>query len=190
MSVKMSKIACQQCGADLEVNEEVRFLTCRYCNSRLEIVHDPSVSYSRILDQLVQKQTSIENELKLIRLHRKLHELEQGWESYRQSVSSRAKDGQLVDPSMRISALPMLASIPVGIVLMILVGESLNWIAGGLCFPIPVFLGFFISGSLQRKKNEFLGMRHRFLQQRTSLKGVIHGLEKNGAMRPMKRSGG
>ena len=50
--MKITKVCCQGCGADLPVDESIRFGTCNYCHARLEIVHDPTVTHTRLLEDI------------------------------------------------------------------------------------------------------------------------------------------
>ena len=36
--MKTRRVCCQGCGANLEVDETIRFVTCNYCDARLEVV--------------------------------------------------------------------------------------------------------------------------------------------------------
>lgn len=48
-SMKITKVCCQGCGADLEVDEEIRFVNCNYCGAKLEVVHDATTTHTRLL---------------------------------------------------------------------------------------------------------------------------------------------
>ena len=50
--MKVTKACCQGCGADLQIDETIRFVTCNYCNARLEVVHDTTVTHTRQLDKI------------------------------------------------------------------------------------------------------------------------------------------
>jgi hypothetical protein len=42
----VTKVCCQSCGADLQIDESIRYVTCNYCNSVLEVVHGASVTHT------------------------------------------------------------------------------------------------------------------------------------------------
>lgn len=188
MPVKVTKVACQQCGADLEVDESVRFVTCRYCSSRLEIVHDPTVAYSKVLEEVVQRQDSMEREVRILKLERELRRLEERWESYRQASCSRLKDGRLVEPSVLSGYVAFL----IGGVAMIIVTRyffEVSAIGGGLAGLVVGVIAYFIGRGLIQSANRFQRARYNYLQERSRISGEMYGIERQGIMPRMKRSG-
>jgi DNA-directed RNA polymerase subunit RPC12/RpoP len=92
MDTRVMKLCCQGCGADLQVTEEVRFVTCNYCQSKLEIVRDASVTHTRVLEKLERTTERIAGNLKVIELQNDLERLDREWERVRQSLMTRGKD--------------------------------------------------------------------------------------------------
>lgn len=91
--MKVKRVCCQGCGADLQVDETVRFVTCNYCHARLEIVHDSTVTHSRLLEDLGRSTRRMEGNLRVIELQNDLERLDREWEHRRQSLMIRNKDG-------------------------------------------------------------------------------------------------
>ena len=189
VSVKITRIACQQCGADLDVSADIRFVTCRYCSSRLEIVHEPTVAYSKQLEDLAARTEEVERELRMLRLHRELDALDESWESFRRAVSSRSRDGRLVEPdSTAAASLPGLAAAGASVMIAVIALSGNHPLL--LLAMIPVLgLGVLLTRTGFRKVDLFRRTRARYLQRRTQLSGEIHGLGKSGRLPPMKRSG-
>ena len=94
------KLCCQGCGATLPIDEGVRFLTCNYCHSRLEVVRDRETTHTKLLDGLEARTSRIERKLDVVELRSRLSELDAAWNRYRESVSSRDKAGNLHPPAM------------------------------------------------------------------------------------------
>lgn len=55
-----AKIACANCGASLSLPEGVRYVTCEYCGSSLEIKRSNGAAYSEIKEQLDQLKEGIQ----------------------------------------------------------------------------------------------------------------------------------
>ena len=189
MAAKISKVACQGCGAVLEVDESVRFVTCRYCASRLEICHDPSTIYSKLLEDVVRTQKSAERELRLIRLERQLDRLDKTWKSFADSVSRKAKDGTLHEPSGSDSILVMVLTVFIGFLLLLVSLDSWDrWPLALLALGV-FFTGWTISRHAKRRAREFARTRRSYLKRRTALKLAITRAESGESLPKMRRSG-
>lgn len=53
--MQIEKIACNSCGAPLEVTLTTRFVTCRHCRMKLSIQRTATATFTEILDQLMVK---------------------------------------------------------------------------------------------------------------------------------------
>ncbi len=97
--MKITRVCCQGCGADLEVDEDVRFATCNYCHARLEIVHDTSVTHTRLMEKLERTTDRIAGNLRVIELQNDLEQLDRSWDRVRESYMVRGKHGHVRFPS-------------------------------------------------------------------------------------------
>ena len=79
--MKITKVCCQGCGADLQVDETIRFATCNYCHARLEIVHDPTVTHTRLLEEIALNTGRSADRLHVLELQNDLERLEREWEN-------------------------------------------------------------------------------------------------------------
>ncbi|MGB6221154.1 hypothetical protein [Haloferula sp.] len=188
MSIKVTKVACQSCGANLTIDESIRFVTCGYCSAQLEIVHDPSAVYSKTLDDVVKRQDAVEDELRVLRLEKSLQRIEQEWENFRIRVSSKSENGTIVEPG---KAGPILFGIFATILCVFLFGFGLSeriWLIAILGVA-GIALSYLITQHGLRRAKEFAHMRTRYLQKRTKLKGELASAERALRFQPMKRSG-
>lgn len=189
MSVKLSRIACQQCGANLEIAADVRFVTCRYCSSNLEVVHETSVSFTKQLDELSKRTAGVEHEVRILRLGREIDQLDEQWEAFRQAVSMKTKDGSLVEPdSPGAKVVPFLIMV-VAAVFLGSIGVSNEAPAMFLVVLAVILMGGVFVRSAFRKAEIFRTTRSRYVQRRTLLLGELRGLERESRLPPMKRSG-
>ncbi len=153
MDTRVMKLCCQGCGADLQVTEDVRFVTCNYCQSKLEIVRDASVTHTRVLEKLERTTERIAGNLKVIELQNDLERLDREWESERSSMMVRGENGQVSAPSTAASVIGGIFAIGFGIFFMVstsFMGLSLFSVFGLIFAGIGIFN--LIQGSAKASK--------------------------------------
>lgn len=97
--MKVTKVCCQGCGADLQIDESIRYVTCNYCHCRLEVVHDATVTHTRQLDKIERTTEQLASNLKVIELQNDLERLDREWDNQRESLLVRNKHGHVSEPS-------------------------------------------------------------------------------------------
>lgn len=143
MSTKAVKVCCQGCGADLQTSDAIRFVTCNFCGSRLEIVRDPTTTHTRLLDEIHRKTEHLEDKLRVLELQNELEFLDRNWDRYRESCLTRSPDGSYSEPDSATSQVLGVASLILGGV--ILVFCLFNWNGGQTSFGVIcsfAFIGF------------------------------------------------
>lgn len=167
--MKVTKVCCQGCGADLQIDESVRYVTCNYCHTRLEVVHDETVTHTRLLDKIERTTDRMANNLKVIELQNDLERLDREWEHQRSSLMVRGKDGHVSVPSS-------VGSIAAGV---LAIGIGIVWIifTSSMHAPsfIPLFglliMGFAVFGMVSgtNKASAFQSGRERYEAERRNL---------------------
>lgn len=145
MSTKAVKVCCQGCGADLQLADGIRFLTCNFCGSRLEVVRDPTTTHTRLLDEIHRKTENMEGRLRVIELQNEIELLDRNWERYRESCLIRGKDGTLSEPSLAAAQVIGVGSLIIGGVILLLCLS--NWNSGGASMGLIFVVGFIIFGA-------------------------------------------
>jgi hypothetical protein len=169
------KLCCQGCGADLEVAEGIRFVTCNYCGARMEIVHDATTTHSRVLDKIEKTTGEMAGDLKVIRLQNELEQLDREWEQERSRFLTRDKNGNASEPSP--------AAAIVGGVLAI--GFGIFWISTASSMGAPgifplfglVFIGFVLFGIIS-SLSKSQGLRSSEEQYRTRRVRMLAEIER------------
>ena len=166
--MKTMKVDCQGCGAGLEVASGLRYVTCNYCDSRLEIVQDDSVTHTRVLERLAEQTDSIADNLKVIELQNELERLDREW-------NRRERDFMVPDKHGNRS-LPTGPSAVVGGVFVVVFGIFWTLMASsmtsGMPMPFSLFpvFGFLIVGAgivgLVRKTSKAAGHDTEFRAHR------------------------
>lgn len=165
--MKVTKVCCQGCGADLQIDESIRYVTCNYCNTRLEIVHDETVTHTRLLDKIERTTDRMANNLKVIELQNDLERLDREWESRRLSFMVRTKDGHLSEPSAVGSIVFGVVLTAFGIVWMSITANS----SGIFSILGLVFIGFAFVGMVKgaNKAAAFKARRSQYHGRRRHL---------------------
>ncbi|MBC8128638.1 MAG: hypothetical protein H8M99_15985, partial [Gloeobacteraceae cyanobacterium ES-bin-144] len=155
---------------DLEVDESIRFVTCNYCNARLEIVHDATVTHTKQLDKIEQTTHQIAGNLKVIELQNDLERLDREWEMRRNSLLVRGKDGQVTEPSAIGSAFAGSIGIGFGIFWIFLTGSNQGMQAFslvGLLFIAAsiygIFIGYSKAGAYRKMMSDYELQRYRLI---------------------------
>ncbi len=93
MPIQAHSVACQSCASPLEISADIRFLTCNYCNSHLEIVRDTGTTHSIVLQRIESKVDNAAGRLRVMELKLKLNELNQAWQKYQEATLPRRENG-------------------------------------------------------------------------------------------------
>lgn len=107
--MELVRLACDGCGADLELPEDARFVTCRFCDARLEVRRTESAAFTRVreaVERVEQKTEKLSGEMRALRaenrmlsLKDELHQLERDWDQQKADLMIRGKDGNLSEPT-------------------------------------------------------------------------------------------
>lgn len=91
-------VRCQNCGSSLAVGEGIRFITCAYCHSELQVVRDASTVHTEVLHRIEQNTVTTVNQLKVIEIQNEIERLDREWEMWRERSLDRSKDGAIIEP--------------------------------------------------------------------------------------------
>lgn len=96
--MKTVSLSCQNCGAALEAPENIQFLTCNYCSSRLRVVRTSSAVMTELLESLDRKTTAITNDVEILKLQGELERLDREWMLDREKYMIRGRHGRMHEP--------------------------------------------------------------------------------------------
>lgn len=171
--ITVTKVCCQGCGADLQIDETIRFVTCNYCHARLEVVHDATVTHTKQLDHIERTTDQIARKIQVLERQNNLERLDREWEKFRQAVLVRDTQGNLVEPFFG-------GQILVGI---LMIGFGISWIVicasnGGLALSL---IGLAIIGiaipTLFRGHEKAIAYNHQRDRYQTARQLLIAQLE-------------
>ncbi len=172
--MKVTKVCCQGCGADLELDEFIRYVTCNYCNARLEVVHDATVTHTKQLDKIERTTDDLAKKLQVIELQNDIEHLDREWEKFRDAALTRDEKGQICEPSGGGSIIAVIVGIGFGIFWIVMCVS--NQVAGvalvGILFIVLSIFGM-MRGS--DKAAIYHVQKDRYEAARTSLLGRLDG---------------
>jgi DNA-directed RNA polymerase subunit RPC12/RpoP len=149
--MRLEQMDCNNCGAPLEVPENVQFARCAHCGSRLRVHRDTSVHYTEVLDRIEKSTQRLEGEVRALQLQLELRDLDDAWEKERQGLMLKDEKGQLRVPSRDagFGILAAMAAIAVVIGIMVLAGGA----SPEMCFLVLVggIVGLGVAGYQQNK---------------------------------------
>ena len=97
--MKIEKIACNSCGAPLEVATTTMFVTCRHCGIKLSIQRTDTTTFTEILEQLTAKTDQLSEQVNNLTDYTELAALDREWELERQNYMVTTKHGGKHIPS-------------------------------------------------------------------------------------------
>jgi LSD1 subclass zinc finger protein len=124
--MELVRLACDGCGADLELPRDARFVTCRFCDARLEVRRTESAAFTRVREAVerVERRTAklskevrgLRAENRVLALEKQLDDVDRAWDEREGALMNRHRDGSSSVPS-RLTA----QGIGVAVVLLALV---------------------------------------------------------------------
>ena len=97
--VQAVSVACNHCGAPLEVGPGTRFVTCAHCGSQLEVHRTGSSLYTEVLQSIDRRTSEMAEDLDTIKRQNEVERLDREWMMRREQYYSRNKDGSTSPPS-------------------------------------------------------------------------------------------
>ncbi|MBK1828811.1 hypothetical protein [Haloferula rosea] len=92
--MKLVRVGCESCGGNLEVNPRDRYVTCRYCDACLEVVHDDTAVASRVVRELVGENELLANKVEYFETRKRLEEFDKDWEARKAPMLWRWKEAR------------------------------------------------------------------------------------------------
>jgi DNA-directed RNA polymerase subunit RPC12/RpoP len=98
-------LSCHHCGASLSIPDDARYVTCRFCGSQLQVEHTESATYTRVLEKLDARTAEMARDLAVIKHQNALEQLDRDWQTEREGLMVRGKNGTMHEPSTGASIL-------------------------------------------------------------------------------------
>ncbi len=184
MEQNLITVACNNCGAPLEVAESTRFVTCRYCSSQLEICRNEGAAYTQVLKALEGRTEQIEantqqlaEEVQTIRFQHELEEIDREWEMEKQQYYVTDEKGHKSLPTKGGSLFGGLAIVVAGVVFISIAGGMRS----GLFVVVAVLvIGIGVATAVGNmwKADKYEQAKQRYDAKRAR---VLEGLRRRGS---------
>ncbi len=90
-----TSLACNGCGAPLDVPAAARYATCAHCGSRLTIQRNDSAVWTGVAERIAGDTGRINEGVTLLALQAELERLDREWQMQREAPAARrGKDGK------------------------------------------------------------------------------------------------
>lgn len=170
-------VRCQHCGAPLQVANAIRFVTCGYCHSELEIIRDSDTIHTEVLKRIDSRTQQMQGSLKVIEVQNEIERLDREWEMWRERHLPKTRDGFVLEPQPVNDPIPMSTCLRGGLGLGFMAATTAgflgsNWSVVGILFlgslAAMIVLHFLSRPTstqvwYQRAKTKYLARRHVLL---------------------------
>lgn len=114
--MRIESLACDNCGAPLEVPEQANYVRCNHCDSQLAVHRGASVSYTELVDKIVQRADRLTDEVARLGYENELARIDRDWDRERESLMFTDKNGRRHEPSMAGAMIGAVIAGVIGIV--------------------------------------------------------------------------
>jgi hypothetical protein len=166
--MRIETLDCNECGAPLEVPEDVRFVRCGHCGSRLRINRESSAHYTEVLERIEKSTRALENEVRSLRVQNELRALDDAWRAKSEGMMVRGKHGGTSRPSAVGGVIGGLLAGAFGVFWTVMVasnGAPGFFVLFGVVFVVFAIVGGLYSitraGAYDEAEREYLEARRR-----------------------------
>lgn len=158
--MRTESLACDNCGAPLEVPEQANYVRCNHCDSQLAVHRSQSVSYTELVDKIVQRADRLTDEVARLGYENELARIDRDWDRERERLMITDKHGRRYEPSM--------AGAMIGAVIAGIIGIFATALAGPFGL---VFLGIAVIAGVIGwvKASEFEAAKRRYRRRRAAV---------------------
>ena len=170
MDVQTVSVACNNCGAALDVRGDTRFATCTYCGSRLAVHRSGGAAYTEVLDEIRRTTQGIADDVGTLRVQAELETLDREWSIRREPLLQRDKHGGTSVPTHGGSVAGGVFTVVFAVVWMVFAGGVVGAPAPFVLFGL-VFAGFgvFTAAAGVRKAEAYARAEQAYLRKREAV---------------------
>src|SRR5688500_7726144 len=103
--MQLESLACNNCGAPLQVPTTANYVTCNHCATQLAVRREASISYTEKIDQIGEQTDHLVQELAQVRYQQALDAIDRQWERESKQYMIRGKHGHESLPSQTAAIL-------------------------------------------------------------------------------------
>lgn len=103
--MKVTTLACNNCGAPIDVPETTAYANCSHCGAKLAIHRNSTACYTEAVDKLNNAAELLDGRVQHILHQQRLEALDRRWEHERRGFMMEDKHGGLQEPPSRLQAI-------------------------------------------------------------------------------------
>ncbi len=77
--MKISSLKCNHCGANLDINPNIKFFNCNHCGSSLMMKKSADVIYTEVLDEIKENTETLKENSSDLLIEQKIERLDRDW---------------------------------------------------------------------------------------------------------------
>jgi hypothetical protein len=178
--MKITAVRCQGCGAGLSVDETVRFVTCNYCHAQLEVVHEPSVTHTKLLEEVVRSTEQLASQLKRVEWQNELLKLDRDWDRFRERCLVRDQQGNLQVPSVETAKLIAVVATILIAILTVVNAQTMGFGSALVISGVLAAVAFFVVRGTLAHAREYDKAEAAYLKKRASLNAALLQVRRRG----------
>jgi uncharacterized Zn finger protein (UPF0148 family) len=175
-------IACNHCGAPLQVQSTTRFVTCGHCGSQLRIERSAGAVFTEVLEDLKATQSEMAADLETLRLQNELERIDREWDRESRRYEIVGRNGRRSTPGSGSSIAAVLGGGLAAVFVIFWISRSTEMGAPaifplfGIAMLIAVVFGIFRTLG---KSNAYAEAERKHLRERRQL---LSKLRERGAL--------
>ena len=166
--MELESLACNHCGAPLQVPRGVNFLTCNHCGRQLAIRRTADATYTEVLGELQRSTERISEQLEELTRQNALAQLDREWEQERERHMVADKHGRRHVPTEGSLVGGTALAVVFGVIWMVF---AANAGGGGFALFGLVFIAVAVVAMIhgQHKAREYRQAERRYRQRRADV---------------------
>jgi DNA-directed RNA polymerase subunit RPC12/RpoP len=165
--MELSPVACNNCGAPLQIPAAAQYVTCQHCSSQLEVKRNESVAWTEKIEQIAtidRRTEQLVDQVAQLRFQTEVNHIDRSWEREEQRYMVRDQYGNTHRPSEMASVFVGCVMATIGLFYMA-VGD------GGLVVGPLVILGGLIVGLVgNHQAIKYQNARRRYRRRRADVR--------------------
>ncbi|MFK7774703.1 MAG: hypothetical protein AB8F94_21370 [Saprospiraceae bacterium] len=96
--MEITSLKCNNCGANLEINPNIKFFTCTFCNSSLTVKKSGNVMFTEVLEDIKKNTESLIDNSEQMLVEKKIARLDREWTLESQKYLLKGNKGENYHP--------------------------------------------------------------------------------------------
>lgn len=173
--VSTDALLCNQCGAQLRIEESTKFVICSFCGCQLKVLRSGGGIYSEIIEEIQQRQDQTDHRIRTLELENDLLRLDQEWDQTKQRYLIHPDKGRPYLPDEKSGTAGAIFGVIFGIVFFLVFINVASQIGGSaFLFGLPV-IGIVLFSILNgnAKRDEYRKAKEHYQQRRSRITAEI-----------------